>query len=114
MSGSRKVLSTEELRQRAAQLPDWKIVDQHHLTRTFRFPDFQQALDFVNRVGAIAEQQLHHPDLHLSWGRVDAETWTHDAGGACGPRAAPYHAGRYRLQTHSGTYRTGLIPGNGR
>ena len=81
MSGSRKILSPEELEQKAAQLPDWKVVDGRHLGRTFRFPDFQKALDFVNRVGAVAEQQGHHPDLHLSWGRVDVETWTHDAGG---------------------------------
>jgi 4a-hydroxytetrahydrobiopterin dehydratase len=81
MSGSRTVLSADQLQQRAAQLPDWKIVDRRHLARTFRFPDFLQALAFVNRVGAVAEQQGHHPDLHLSWGRVDVETWTHDAGG---------------------------------
>ena len=80
MSESR-LLSTGELDRRAAQLPGWKIVDGRHLARTFRFPDFLKALDFVNRVAAIAEQQGHHPDLHLSWGRVDVETWTHDAGG---------------------------------
>ena len=81
MSGSRTILSSEELNQRAAQLPDWKIVDGKKLTRTFPFPDFQKALDFVNRVGAISEKQGHHPDLHLSWGSVKVETWTHDAGG---------------------------------
>ena len=56
-------------------------MDNHHLARTFRFPDFQKALEFVNRVGAVAEEQGHHPDIHLTWGRVDIETWTHDAGG---------------------------------
>jgi 4a-hydroxytetrahydrobiopterin dehydratase len=81
MSVSRKVLSPEELHRRASQAPDWKLVDQHRLARTFHFPDFRKALDFVNRVGAVAEQQGHHPDVHLSWGRVDVETWTHDAGG---------------------------------
>jgi 4a-hydroxytetrahydrobiopterin dehydratase len=81
MGGSRTILSPEELDRRSAQLPDWKIADRKHLTRTFRFADFQTALDFVNRVGAIAEKQGHHPDLHLAWGRVDVETWTHDAGG---------------------------------
>jgi 4a-hydroxytetrahydrobiopterin dehydratase len=81
MGGPRTILSSEELHQRAAQLPDWKIADRKKLTRTFHFPDFQKALDFVNRVGAIAEKQGHHPDLHLSWGSVEVETWTHDAGG---------------------------------
>jgi 4a-hydroxytetrahydrobiopterin dehydratase len=65
----------------AAQSPHWKIVDGKKLSHTFKFPDFQKGLDFVNRVGAIAEQQGHHPDVHLSWGRVEIETWTHDAGG---------------------------------
>ena len=64
-----------------AQLPGWKVRDDHRLAKTFLFPDFKTGLDFVNRVGAIAEEQGHHPDLHLAWGRVDVETWTHDAGG---------------------------------
>jgi 4a-hydroxytetrahydrobiopterin dehydratase len=59
----------------------WKIVERHRLGKTFLFPDFQSALDFVNRVGAVAEEAGHHPDVHLAWGRVDVETWTHDAGG---------------------------------
>jgi 4a-hydroxytetrahydrobiopterin dehydratase len=57
----------------------WNTVDNHHLARTFTFPDFKSALDFVNRVGAIAEEQGHHPDIHLSWGKVVVETWTHSA-----------------------------------
>lgn len=81
MPGSRTILSTDEVQKRAAQLPDWTVVDGHHLRRTFRFPDFLGALDLVNRIGAIAEKLGHHPDLHLAWGRVDVDTWTHDAGG---------------------------------
>ena len=45
------------------------------------FPDFRTALDFVNRVGAVAEQEGHHPDLYLSWGKVDIQTWTHKIDG---------------------------------
>jgi 4a-hydroxytetrahydrobiopterin dehydratase len=81
MGGSRTILSVEELHRRAAQLPGWKIVDQKKLNRAYRFPDFQKALDFVNQIGAVAEKQGHHPDLHLGWGHVEVETWTHDAGG---------------------------------
>ena len=57
--------------------PDWQVVDEHHLERTFRFPDFRQALAFTNRVGELAEAEAHHPDLHLAWGRVRVEVWTH-------------------------------------
>jgi 4a-hydroxytetrahydrobiopterin dehydratase len=74
-------LSGDELKQRTGQLSGWKLVEDRQLAKTFLFPDFQQALDFVNRAGAVAEAEGHHPDLHLAWGRVDVKTWTHDAGG---------------------------------
>lgn len=74
-------LRGEELRRYAAQLPDWKVVDEHHLTKTFLFADFKKALDFVNRVAAVAEEEGHHPDLTLTWGRVDAKTYTHKIDG---------------------------------
>ncbi len=63
------------------QAPQWKAVDEHHIARTFTFPDFRQALDFVNRVGEIAEQQGHHPDILLTWGKVEITLWTHKIGG---------------------------------
>ncbi|MFQ5697112.1 MAG: 4a-hydroxytetrahydrobiopterin dehydratase [Myxococcota bacterium] len=61
--------------------PDWKVVDGHHLARTFRFENFAEALQFTDRVGAMAEEQSHHPDLHLAWGRVTVEIWTHKIDG---------------------------------
>lgn len=59
----------------------WEVVDGHHLQKSFGFPDFAAALDFVNRVGELAESEGHHPDLHLSWGRVEVEIWTHAVDG---------------------------------
>lgn len=64
----------------AALRSGWRVVDGHHLEREFSFPDFAQALAFVNRLAAIAEEQNHHPDVHLSWGKVRLELWSHDAG----------------------------------
>jgi 4a-hydroxytetrahydrobiopterin dehydratase len=65
-----------------AQLdPAWEVVDEHHLTRLFKFKDFAEALAFVNRVGEMAEEQGHHPDLHLAWGRVGVDVWTHKIDG---------------------------------
>jgi 4a-hydroxytetrahydrobiopterin dehydratase len=55
----------------------WQAVDGHHLEKEFRFEDFRGALAFTNRVGELAEQQGHHPDLHLAWGRVRVVIWTH-------------------------------------
>ena len=74
-------LHGEELEKMKAQLPDWQVVDGHHLTRSYTFPDFKTALDFVNRAGAIAEEEGHHPDLYLAWGKVDVKTWTHKIDG---------------------------------
>jgi len=81
MAGSRTVLGTEEVRRRAGALQGWTVLEGKKLSRDFRFPDFKTALDFVNRIGEVAEQQGHHPDIRLTWGAVGVETWTHDAGG---------------------------------
>lgn len=59
----------------------WRVVDGHHLEKEYRFPNFVTALDFVNRVGEMAEEQNHHPDLFLTWGRVVVRIWTHKIDG---------------------------------
>lgn len=60
---------------------DWSLVGEHHLERTFTFDDFKQALAFTNRVGEIAEEQGHHPDITLTWGKVGIKMWTHKVDG---------------------------------
>jgi 4a-hydroxytetrahydrobiopterin dehydratase len=74
-------LAGKELEALAEQVPQWKVVDGHHLTRAFKFADFAQALAFVNKVGAIAEEQGHHPDILLAWGKAEVTTWTHKING---------------------------------
>ncbi len=64
--------------------PGWRIVDDHHLEKEYTFPNFVDALAFVNRVAAIAEELGHHPDIYLTWGKVRIQTWTHDANGLTG------------------------------
>jgi 4a-hydroxytetrahydrobiopterin dehydratase len=70
-----------ELQQLLKNVPQWTAADEHHLTRAFKFPDFRQALDFVNRVGALAEEQGHHPDILLAWGKAEITLWTHKIDG---------------------------------
>lgn len=74
-------LEGEELQKMEAQVLGWQVVEGHHLSKSFTFPDFVTALAFVNRVGEVAEQQGHHPDLFLSWGKVEVKTWTHKIDG---------------------------------
>jgi len=62
------------------QVADWQILEVEgiqRLQRVFKFKNFTQALDFANRVGAIAEEQDHHPMLIVEWGRVTIQWWTH-------------------------------------
>lgn len=60
---------------------DWELVDEHHLQKTYPFPDFKSALAFTLKVGELAEQEGHHPDIHLSWGKVGLSVWTHKIDG---------------------------------
>lgn len=59
----------------------WQVVAGHHLEKEFPFPDFATGLAFTNQVGAIAEEQGHHPDIHLAWGKVRVTIWTHKIDG---------------------------------
>jgi 4a-hydroxytetrahydrobiopterin dehydratase len=59
----------------------WQVVDEHYLEKEYSFDDFAQALAFTNRVGAVAEEQGHHPDIYLSWGKVGLKIWTHKIDG---------------------------------
>jgi len=74
-------LKGAELEKLRAQVSGWDVVNEHHLLKRYSFPDFKTALEFVNRAGAIAEQEGHHPDLYLSWGKVGIEIWTHKIDG---------------------------------
>jgi len=74
-------LKGNELEALHKQVGQWKVVNEHHITRAFAFPDFKQALEFVNRVGAVAEAQGHHPDILLAWGKAEITLWTHKIDG---------------------------------
>jgi 4a-hydroxytetrahydrobiopterin dehydratase len=63
------------------QLQGWDAVEEHHLRKIFAFRDFREALDFVNRVGELAEEQGHHPDISFGWGRAEITIWTHKING---------------------------------
>ena len=59
----------------------WQIINEHHLEKEYIFADFRQALDFTVKVGEVAENQGHHPDIFLAWGKVRLTIWTHKIDG---------------------------------
>jgi 4a-hydroxytetrahydrobiopterin dehydratase len=70
----------------ARQTPAWELAGEddnkaHHIRRTFKFGDFKEALDFVDKVGAIAEAEGHHPDIEFGWGYATVKTYTHKIDG---------------------------------
>jgi len=74
-------LKGAELEALRKNTPDWTVTSEHHIHREFKFQDFVKALEFVNRVGAIAEEQGHHPDIVLKWGKAEITLWTHSIDG---------------------------------
>ncbi len=70
-------VSGERLRDLSEQVSEWQVLDEHHLRREFRFRNFWEALAFVNRVGELAEDQGHHPEIRLGWGYATFEVFTH-------------------------------------
>jgi len=74
-------LKGKELVALQKQVDGWNVVEEHHITKAFKFPNFREALKFVNRVGELAEEQGHHPDIFLTWGKVDVTSWTHKIDG---------------------------------
>jgi 4a-hydroxytetrahydrobiopterin dehydratase len=73
-------LSEHEIKSRLVTVPDWQV-ESGELVRTFLFKDFRAALAFVNKVGDIAENAGHHPDIDIRYNKVRLALVTHDAGG---------------------------------
>ena len=74
-------LKGEALQALQKQVEGWNVVEEQHLFKGFKFPDFRKALDFVNKVGEIAEEQGHHPIITFTWGKVEITIYTHKING---------------------------------
>src|SRR5712692_684039 len=74
-------LKGNQVQKLLGQLADWQAVSEHHLLKTYRFENFRETLAFVNRVGALAEEQGHHPDICFGWGKAEISIWTHKIDG---------------------------------
>ena len=74
-------LKSTDIKKYLSQLDGWQAVKNHHITKTYLFKNFSEALAFVNRVGKVAEENSHHPDLLLTWGKTCVDIWTHKING---------------------------------
>ena len=75
-------LGSKEAQQFLTELGgEWRVINNHHLEKTYKFKDFRQALAFTNKIGEIAESVGHHPDIYLTWGKVRIEIFTHKVNG---------------------------------
>lgn len=75
-------LEPDEIKEYHKSLKDgWEVIDNKKIEKTYRFNNFKEALDFTNKVGKLAEDEGHHPDIYLSWGKVAVQLWTHKIGG---------------------------------
>jgi 4a-hydroxytetrahydrobiopterin dehydratase len=79
--GGHPPLTREQFTPLLKQLEGWSVERDHRLVKSYSFPDFVTALGFVNKVGAVAEKEGHHPDVYLAWGKVRLEVWTHKIDG---------------------------------
>jgi len=76
----RKKLTPEVIERKLSELKDWQT-ENDILKKRFEFENFAEALEFVNRVGEIAERLDHHPDIYFGWGYAEINLTTHDRGG---------------------------------
>ena len=74
-------LKGEELTKLESEVDGWEVVNEHHLRKVYSFKDFKETLEFANRVGALAEEQWHHPDICFGWGKAEITIWTHKIDG---------------------------------
>jgi len=74
-------LTADEIKPLLNQLQGWEVVDEHHLRKVYRFSNFREALGYVDKVGELAEEQGHHPDICFGWGQAEIKIWTHKING---------------------------------
>lgn len=80
--GGMPALTSSEYSEYLSQIKDWEVLEEKKLEKKFKFKDFAQALEFVNKVGKVAENENHHPNIYLyAWNKVKITLFTHAIGG---------------------------------
>jgi len=76
-SGEVPALEADQVARLAGQLSDWQVKDNKRLQKTFRFDNFSKAMSLAQKIAVIADEENHHPDLHVRWGELHVDLWTH-------------------------------------
>jgi 4a-hydroxytetrahydrobiopterin dehydratase len=79
--GGVPALQGAEVENLLSQIQGWEVINEHHLSKEYKFADFKETQAFVNSVGDLAEAQWHHPDICFGWGRAQVTIWTHKIDG---------------------------------
>lgn len=74
-------LSEEEIKNYMSQVNNWEFLETHKIVKKFKFEDFVKAMDFVNKIAVIAEEEGHHPDIAIYYNKVEITLWTHFVNG---------------------------------
>jgi 4a-hydroxytetrahydrobiopterin dehydratase len=74
-------MNPSEIQDKLSELKNWKAIENHHLFKSFSFPDFKSALEFVNNVGQVAEKINHHPNISFTYGKAEITVFSHDIDG---------------------------------
>jgi len=74
-------MAHDDIQNLLEKLDGWNVIEDHHLVKAYAFGNFRESLKFVNRVGTLAEEQGHHPDICFGWGNAEITIWTHKING---------------------------------
>ena len=74
-------LTDREIENYLSQVKDWEVLEDRKIRKNFTFKNFKQAVEFVNKIAGLAEEENHHPDIEIKYNKVRLELWTHAIGG---------------------------------
>ncbi len=76
-----KLLNEEEIKGYISQVKDWEVLDGNKIKKSFKFKDFKETMEFVNKIAVIAEENGHHPDMAIYYNKLEIVLWSHFVSG---------------------------------
>ena len=79
--GGVPTLSSADIAKYCEEIPSWRVIDNHHLSKSFKFEDYRETIAFVNKLADLAERVGHHPAIYVTYGEARVDIWTHKVNG---------------------------------